>query len=487
MRIRISLKKEKTFQNYLVLTLLMSLLIAIVCLILLSSINISYDVRLRWFGWIGNLLLIWGLYVFKKLINTHINQYSMFYLCYFIFSYGQLMLFSVGIEYEKFLVLRLFPPDDIIKYCLFFCISTCFFLFGALLAIKKIVKNTKHFGELANPGKTLLLAVKIVAWILFLISAPVYFSDLIGNVTKSIIQGYNAIYDVGDYSSASNIITSLSMWYVPSLYLLLWSYKQSKIARRAITSLLVISIGGVLIIGARSTAVAMLLSYIFLWNATINKLNKRKMFITLVGLFLFFTILPIIQEYRGTSGKSIESFWNVLTLMYNGNKIVEIIGELGSSMQVWLRVLELVPSAYPLKLGESYLASILACIPSLFMGGHSFTQDAQLAGWLQSAANMSYGPGFSMHGEAYYNFGWWGIPFMLIVGLVFFKFLSNDFIKGKLLILRDTFSAIALFAFITTARGSMYLSIRKELYMILLPVFVIIILNNTLRKQKVVK
>lgn len=482
MGIRISLKN--TYNSYLVITFLISLLITSICLILLISTNMPYDACIKVFGWIGNSLLIWGLYVFKKLNRTNLNQYSIFYLSYFVFSFGQLMLFSVGIEYARYNVLRLFPQDDIIKYCVFFCISTCFFLFGALLAIKKDIRYREQFKEILKSSNALLSATKVVAWALFIISAPVYFADLINNTILSITQGYGAIYNVSDSDSVSNIVSSLSMWCVPSLYLLLWSYKHSMFARVSITLLIVTSIIGTLIVGGRSGAVAMLLSYIFLWNAIIKKINKRKMFVMLIGLFLFFSILPIIQNYRGVTGKSIEDFWNMLAIMYDGNKIFEIIGEMGGSMAVLLRVFNLVPSIYPLHWGESYLASILAVIPSLFLGGYSFTDKAQLAGWLQHAANMSYGPGFSMHGEAYYNFGWLGIPFMLVVGWVFYKFLSNDMIKGKLFVLRDTFAAIALYAFITTTRDAMYLTIRKELYMILVPLFMIIIINNQLKSSE---
>lgn len=485
MATRIILKKENEFKNSLLLTALMGMLVIAASLILLLFVaESSYDASLICFGWIGNFLLVWGLYIFKKLTNSNINQYSIFYLCYFVFSYGQLMLFSVGIEYEKFPVLRIFPQDDIIKFCTFFCISTSFFLFGALLAIKNDLRYKEIFNAQGEPSNTLLMAVKIVAWSLFLISTPVYFQSLISNAGMSIEYGYNEIYIEGNSSSLSNIISSLSMWYVTSLYLLLNSYKQSKFARYSISLLIAITIVFVLIVGARSRAVALLLSYFYLWNTVIGKISTRKKVTIIIALLLFSTILPIIQAYRGTSGKSIESFLDMVTVMYDNNKFVEIIGELGSSMQVWLRVYDLVPDVYPLKFGESYLASVLACIPSIIMGGYSFTEKAHLSGWLQSAANMRYGPGFSMHGEAYYNFGWMGVPFMLIVGWIFFNFLSNGFIKGKLYSLKYTFSAIALFAFITTARGSIYLSIRNELYMILIPLIAIILLNNTLIRDR---
>lgn len=485
MSIKRTSNKETLFKNCLALTLLVGILvIAISLILLLFVVDSSYDASLICFGWIGNFLLMWGLYIFNKLVNNRINQYSIFYLCYFIFSYGQLMLFSFGIEYQKFPVLRIFPEADIIKYCMFFCISTCFFLLGALLAIKKDIRYKENLNVQKEYSNTLLMSMKIVAWTLFLISAPVYFKDLLSNASMSITYGYNEIYAESNSSSLSNIISSLSMWYVTSLYLLLSSYRQSKFARYSITLLIGITIIFVLIVGARSRAVALLLSYIFLWNTVVREISTRNKINILIGLFLFLTILPIIQMYRGTSGKSLESFLDIIIVMYDNNKFVEIIGELGSSMQVWLRVYNIVPSVYPLHLGESYLASILACIPSLLMGGYSFTEKAQLSGWLQSSANMSYGPGFSMHGEAYYNFGWLGIPFMLIIGWTFFKFLSNSWINGKAHSLKNTFSAIALFAFITSARGSMYLSIRTELYMILIPLFAIILLNNTLMRDR---
>jgi hypothetical protein len=132
MGIRISLKN--TYNSYLVITFLISLLITSICLILLISTNMPYDACIKVFGWIGNSLLIWGLYVFKKLNRTNLNQYSIFYLSYFVFSFGQLMLFSVGIEYARYNVLRLFPQDDIIKYCVFFLYFDVLFSFWSFVS-----------------------------------------------------------------------------------------------------------------------------------------------------------------------------------------------------------------------------------------------------------------------------------------------------------------------------------------------------------------
>ena len=67
--------------------------------------------------------------------------------------------------------------------------------------------------------------------------------------------------------------------------------------------------------------------------------------------------------------------------------------------------------------GESYLYSLTTIIPNLgFWDAHPGAIKAHLGNWLQDVLGLDYGPGFSMAAEAYINFGWFGILFMMLLG-----------------------------------------------------------------------
>nr|WP_321302568.1 O-antigen polysaccharide polymerase Wzy [uncultured Trichococcus sp.] len=477
---------KNNYNKHLLVNIMITMFVTISCLVVkFSPLSMQFDTKIKLLGWIGNVILFWGIFVFKKIVGTHINQYSLYFLSYYIFSFGQILLFSFGFEYKEFNLLRIYPEESIILYCVFFCIGTCFLLLGALTAVRKDLKiNSNVYTN--DENRTLRRSVKIVAWILLLISAPAYLMMLIDNLIISIKYGYSAIYELSRVSSSnslSNIISSFEMWFIPSLYLLLMEYKQNKVVKNILLLIIVFVICASFFGGGRSTAIAIIVSSVFLMHVEIQKFNKKdKLKIILFGILLLM-IIPVVKMYRGVDSKSIDSFFKVLSASMGSNFIVDTIGELGGSMQPWLLVYNLIPGNYSFRLGQSYLAALLAVIPSLLLGGHSFTKYANLSDWLKMAANMDYGPGFSVNAEAYYNFGWLGCVFLFFIGWMYYKFLSNNMLKGKILRYKNVFSAITLYLFVTTARNSVYLTIRKELYVIGLPILLIILVNNTLKKN----
>lgn len=316
-------------------------------------------------------------------------------------------------------------------------------------------------------------SLKNVGWIMFVFSAPIYLQDLISNLIYSINYGYRTIYEATDSTSVSNIVESFSMWFIPSLFILLVVYKKNKYFKWFILVIMLFISIGIFAIGSRSRAMAIIISLLYLWNAEVRKFKKVDKILLGSIMITIFSLLPVIQIFRGLNNKSISGFRETLSSMQGNNLLIDIIGELGGSMQPWLLVNRLIPEIYSFRLGQSYIASLFTIVPSAILGGVSATKYAHLSGWLQDAANMTYGPGFSILGEAYYNFGWFGLPILFIIGWLYFKFISNNMFTGSIIKFKNLFSAIALFAFITSARGSMYLTIRTEFYTILIPIIIL--------------
>lgn len=480
--------KNKNMNKDFFIKVLIPTFFVISCSLVIYVLSLPYEITLGLYSWLGNFILLYGIVTFRKIKGTHINPYSLFFLSYYFFSYGQIFLFSIGIEYDRFNLIRIYPQQDVLSYCLFFCIGTCFMLIGAFVAIKKdntILQNVKL--DLKSDDIILRNAVKLVAWIMFLLSTPVYLKQLISSLNKSFKHGYGAIYEVNNSTSVTNLIDSLSLWFITSVILLLFIYRSNKIFRTVLMLFLISIIISLFITGTRSGAMALLFSLIYIWNAEVRKFTKKDNAIIFMLLILVFSLLPVIQIFRGSEHKTIEDFVEIFKMLYKDNLFVGLIGELGGSMQPWLMTYDLIPESYSFKIGQSYIASLLTIIPSILLGGNSFTEYAHLSGWLMEVKNMSYGPGYSILAEAYYNFSWFGTLFMFFIGWFIFKLLSNNMLVGNILIYKNAFSAIALYLFITMARSSIYLGVRSEVYSIILPIIAIIIIYNTLKKRQHIK
>ncbi len=166
----------------------------------------------------------------------------------------------------------------------------------------------------------------------------------------------------------------------------------------------------------------------------------------------------------------------------NNNPIIETISELGGSMNAWCLTYKVVPQMQDFKHGESYLASIMMILPDVIYGENSFTEKASLDTWLQNILNMSYGPGFNIFAETYYNFGWYGgVAFSIILGLFFgkiFNLQNKDIQKNELLKL---LSLIFLFNSLEIARYPFHSTIRNIVYIYIFPY----ILINILYKKRI--
>lgn len=483
---KLSIQKKNKYNRFVLQNILISLMISAMALVV-YMFNISSNNKIQLFGMIGFFILIWGIVGFYNIKKTNINPYTFFFICYMLFSYGQILLYVFGIQHSRYDLINIYTSSEILSYCIYFIISTVFFLLGAFSAIRKDVYyikiNYQHKERNIEIDLLFRKSVKIVAWILFLIVMPLYVYSLADNVLKAIKFGYRAIYISKVTTPITNIIEELKGWFVPSVLFLLVIYKNNSRKRNIFLLIIFGIIIGGLIIGRRGEAMSLVLSVVFLWDSEIRSFsNKNKVFTTIFLLFLI-VMLPIIATYRGMDNKTISGLINAISTLKSKNPLVDIIAELGFSMQPWLMVKELIPSIFDFKLGQSYVASLMAIIPSILFGGYSFTKYANLAHWLMETLKMDYGPGFSMHAEAYYNFGWLGIPFMFVIGYFYYKLLSNNFIKGSMIKYKNVLSAIALYLFIMNIRSSMYLTIRNEVYIIILPIILIYTIFNILKKR----
>ncbi|MGL5634256.1 MAG: O-antigen polysaccharide polymerase Wzy [Sarcina sp.] len=351
-----------------------------------------------------------------------------------------------------------------------------FFYFGKMIFYayktrKNLNKKTKEVNY-----EVYRKSMVIVGLVLMLISAYGYYSSSIHMIILSHSQGYTAIYGDNSHSGVSNIINTIQSFFIPGLILFVSSYKGKFKSLGVIFAL--VSILLPMASGARGGTISAVVAFIYLfYNLRLKKTNIFATIIIVVLGLILITVVSFLSKYRVNPNITFAQY------LSNYNPFWTFIGNMGFSQFPLVKTMELIPTSYSFRYGLSYLASFVAVIPSILMFGFSMTKEAALSQWLMHTLNMTYGPGYSLVAETYYNFGYFGILFTPILGIVFSKFTFSLNTKVDRILLTVPFVAIFLSIAIMSTRGSVYLLIRNIFYLIIIPKILIYILYKSKLKK----
>lgn len=436
------------------------------------------------FNWVGNILIIWCLYSWKKLFGSLLAPYPMFLITTYIFLCGQSFLRSLGLSYEDYNLYKVFTPREMLEAEIFSYLGIALMHLGALSAINKKTDRVLSTHSLNDP--LLIKSIKIVGFSLFIISAYQYISRIISVARVSITGGYGAIYEANE---ASSLFHSLHLFFIPASFLLLVVYKRNKLVRSGIVSILLLSVILGYIGGGRGLSTALLISLACLWHKQIKPFKGARILLLLLSGFVLLTFLAVIGDYRSIEDKSFTDFINLYTLkMKEENLIVDSIGEMGGSMFPLIQTMNILSVQDTYKYGATYAYSLVMVFPNFMRLGT--LDDAiqanivSLSSWLMDTLGMTYGPGFSIVAEAYYNFSWFGVFFMFIFGFLVTRFITPTAKNTDFLILKYIFATVILYYTITMVREASTLLIRNQVYFAIAPYVAILLLYNLLRKRE---
>lgn len=430
---------------------------------------------LIYLSWIGDLLLITSLISWRMLSGSLFSLYSIFLLSFYIFSYGQAFLRSLGLSYPPFDLYSLFDTAVLSQAQMFSVLGMFFMHLGALLSFKVREKVSVQ----VNLDKSLRKAVLVVAWVLFLFSGPLYFIQTYSSLKVSISSGYMALYNYSNSSfgtatsSSQNILSTLQMYFIPAVFLMLVSYKENVAWRRFVTCVIILAVLLNLMIGQRTDAGSLLVGFLFFWNSHVKTFSKRRtMAVILAGLALL-VIFNVVGAVRGVQDKTTVSVMQTMVKSVSAhNPLVGTIGEMGGSMFPLISVMHIVPNIYRYQLGGTYISSLFSIFPN-FLFGHIFNR-VSLSNWLMMVLGLNYGPGFSLLAEAYYNFGWLGDIFMLTLGWTVVRLLYPF---KKVSELTSALSTVMLCLLFTAARQDSLFMVRDVVYYALVPYLLIRFVN----------
>lgn len=358
--------------------------------------------------------LLWAANIW--ITGSVFSNISFIYLSFVLFQFGIPILYATSETYTNW-YLTLFSNEILIRGTIFtvFCIQM--FSLGII---------TSHF--FSNHKRTLIFSkkpwvqdnemVERAGLLLFLFSAIIYF--------PATLYGAFVLHDRFSLPAIGGLAKQL---YFPAAFLLL-VYSRKKGLRIFIYIMFFAeSIAG-MITGGRTEGLLPLMVFIvyfFEYRNTSDKeilvdgekkaIKRKKPFKTIgILAMLFIVLILLVYIAQARVGE------NVSTGKILSQNVYQLfVGELGFNFTTILFVMTGIGSI-GFQHGQTYLSDIITLIPNAIdpTGIVSYFQKVSGAYWLQETYGnrLGFGLGFSLTGEAYFNFGMYGVIVIFIFGII---------------------------------------------------------------------
>lgn len=359
--------------------------------------------------------LVWSLWSWTLTGNRIFSLYGMFTIAAFTFNGGLALLeiFQVadkGVLHGE--VTAQVASESLAMVLLaLVCMHT-----GALLALLEKHPFSRWMLRVDKPD------LRKVGWFLLFISAYPALAQLRSAFEIVLAHGYMGLYQQAPNVGFEASGRVLSLFLMPAVLCLLIGNEKRKWLTAVMLAIILADTFSNFFLGARSAAIMPLIAFFWAWDRAVRPLPKAMLLIA--GALLLFVVFPLIAAIRDVGGADRLS-WDFIVNSYTAmnNPVFAIIYEMGESLKTVAYTLELVPRLHDFDLGTSYYYALLAIIPNLFWDIHPSVAHGPIANWLiwqvdpiQAAAGG--GLGYSFIAEAYFNFGWFGIP--VIISLIGF-------------------------------------------------------------------
>lgn len=376
------------------------------------------------FCWFGTLFYFWCIWSWYQIRKEILCPYIIFLSIAYLFMFGQSMLFALGILVDTSKALHARYSDFVmLKANIFTCLGLCAFHNGALISAK-VNEDTnlylqKNSEKPENKNKYLYKSMQFVGWLLFLISVGPTVMNIVNSIKFVLSYGYKILFDESLIKvGIQNWSKILQDFFIPSLICLFISSYENRFIRWFVIISSVFYILSGFYLGGRGKQVVLVLSLFCMSHYLIKPIKGFKILPLIIGGIIFISFTSVISKVRDIPNRTFIHYFELFFDSFGKeNLFIEVIFEMGGSMFPLINVMLLVPEFFSFRYGESYLYSLTTIIPNLgFWSAHPGAIKANLGNWLQDVLGLNYGPGFSMAAEAYINFGWLGILFMMLLG-----------------------------------------------------------------------
>jgi len=441
------------------------------------------------FSWLGIIELIYIIKSWRNLTGRYLTLYTLFIVFFFLFNYGQSLLWAIGIHTEGelgktnlYYYLSVPTNSDILKTQLLVLISGLMIHFGATLLKKQVTNDENfHFSRLLpidNKKQKILFDFVILLAPIVVIS-EYYF--LIVNYQNAQIYGYTALYYNDDVSGANVIFKIFSRLFLPVLIgMLIGSGYRTNIVR-LVYILFGIDVILSLLVGDRGGWIYSLILLIICHHYYYKKIRfKQTAIFTIMGVVLSYVSVAVVAVRN--SGVSISKILNVINNSET-NPIVGSIFNMGGTMKVTTVLTMNGWDIFPY--GNTFLYGLLIA-PTKDVINWLDLNYKSVGGWFsQEYLGISNGAGFSIVAEVLINFGPYLLPFFMIIFGIFIYWITNIEYRNP-----NTEPLKIIFCIITTAvtiniSRNVFNYIAGEIFYTTVQFFVYYIIFRTFFTRKV--
>jgi hypothetical protein len=347
-------------------------------------------------------VFIWSLASWKAMGCEIFDPYGLFLISAFIFNAGQAFLEVFHLNAHG--LLNGVFTDSILESTLAIVLLGLTSLhFGALakLAVRGPYRTARRVNS-SSPG------MRIVGWILLVVSVPSTVVWLSNAAFVASGSGYAALYDRDVETGLAAGPLLLTGCLVPGLLLLTAVGRKYALERRLTAGLLGIFVIVQFYIGYRATPVMPLIAWAWLRNRAVKPI--RPGLLIAVGTILMLIVFPLVRETRNTAfgERSFETVTRWVGIRENPG--VDTISEMGGSMATVAYTLLMVPTVRSFSDGEDYAFALLTLVPNVMWDIHPTIAHGTNSEWLAATVyagsdSRGAGLGFSFIAEAYVNFG----------------------------------------------------------------------------------
>lgn len=447
----------------------------------------EYTTIISYLSWAGILIGIYVLFSWYKLTGNLFSLYTIFILFFFLFNFGQPLMWALGIHQSDEIgqttlyTLGRASTSSIAYTQILTLISIVMFHLGAVFCYKP--RNKKNISNNLISKVNVQITTKAIFYTCFILSLfviPISFYISVYDLIFSQSHGYSALY----YDDSKvNIVAFnlLKRMFFPCLVGLLIGSNYHKGARLFVYTVFAFYLIINLLSGDRGSWVYDLVILVFMRHTFYKKIRWKQMLMgTGIGL-LFLYFVNVFVELRSTTGISLKNVKESFT--FNNSPIVDFIFEMGGSMRPALVLIQYDWDIWPY--ANSYITSFIGLLPEKVINLLGIPYVSLTSWFSQDYLGISYGAGFSIVAESLLNYGPIFAPLvMLFLGYIIssLTFLNKDSnIKEDAL--RIFFTVSTMSVFMSMVRGHLQHSLNVWLYSVVI-LFILIFFMKMYLKSK---
>ena len=353
---------------------------------------------------------------------------------------------------------KLFQQGSVFRLFLVF-----FFLFNFGQVILLSLDNKEVCSQITSYGRFSYAAIFAI---------PLDFINTFSVVSHALIYGYKATYG-NDYLKLGSSLSSIALYYLTGIYLLALANKDNKKKTLLILSYIVIRSSALFLIGKRGAAVPMFIALLWFYFSVFGKekINVKRIILLIIigyiGLAASLAVFDIRNNPNMGFGDLVQ---NISDSIVKFEVFSSSLMEFGGSLRPLLEVMRFVENGQmDCVNGLSYVFSLFGIIPSGLRGPIT-----DIGIMLEKKVGLSYGIGYSLVAESYYNFGTYGfltfIPFGFLLSNLFQPRERNTSIANESQI---AFISILFSLTLMSVRGTSELLFKNIFYYYIIPMYLL--------------